>query len=95
MLAVVVIVQAAPTAGTMGATPPPPAVEAATGSGKSDGGPLVVASPRYEDGVVWQDSSLPWALRMKALFQFRYLGVKAEGRPPLDESSATLRRARV
>jgi hypothetical protein len=32
---------------------------------------------------------------MKALLQFRYLGVKAEGRPPLDESSATLRRARV
>jgi hypothetical protein len=56
---------------TLAAQPPPPPVVVSAPSGPS--------TPRYDDGLVWEDPAAPFAVRMKALLQFRYEIAKTEG----------------
>jgi hypothetical protein len=56
--------------------------------------PPIPPMPRYDDGIVWEDRAAPFALRMKALIQLRYLLGKTEGLPVTD-SGAYLRAARL
>jgi hypothetical protein len=57
--------------------------------------PPIPSAPNYTDGIIWEDRTAPFSLRMKALIQFRYQAVKTEGSSLLTENGSLLRSARV